>query len=301
MKLIKNIFIILSLFVLVSCSNPYWGNYIERNEKKNLSTLKQYSSYSQEEKNFCVKTVIDPVRAEEIISFFSDKGLPSEWLDSSVDTWTRSVAVATWVAKTVKHSNPNPYPKDRNCIDLYKWNLENPKGFNCRMHSIMLNELLLAAGIESRFVTCLPEDTDDPDCHVVNIVWLPELNKWAMIDSDMAEYVTDENGVPLSLQEMRSYLINDKVFQFNALKGFAIDTEYYKAYWTKNIFAFYIHLVNGFSIDFDRDENGKPVLLPGDKYLFLYSDKIFLDNFDDNYVENDEKILTCNEEQFWKL
>ena len=98
------------------------------------------------------------------------------------------------------------YLQNPNCIDLYKWNLENPKGFNCRMHSIMLNELLLAAGIESRFVTCLPEDTDDPDCHVVNIVWLPELNKWAMIDSDMAEYVSKKYVI--SLAELNDIMIS---------------------------------------------------------------------------------------------
>ena len=33
------------------------------------------------------------------------------------------------------------------------------------------------------------------------------MDKWAMIDSDMQEYVTDPDGIPLSLEEMRRELI----------------------------------------------------------------------------------------------
>lgn len=45
----------------------------------------------------------------------------------------------------------------------------------------------------------MPEDAEDNDCHVVNEVWLPELGKWAMIDTDMGgHYFSDLKGVPFS-------------------------------------------------------------------------------------------------------
>ena len=100
-------------------------------------------------------------------------------------------------------------------------------------------ELLLSADIKARYITCMPEDKDDPDCHVVNEVWLPELNKWAMIDTDMGgHYVTDRNGTPLSLKEMReNYISGKKMLMHPAFGKAQKDNDYY-AYMAKNTYWF---------------------------------------------------------------
>lgn len=283
------------VLMLSSCVSNYWGNYIERNKKRNLELLKEYSLYSYDEESYPIKTVIDSARKEEIIEFFANKDMPSEWLDTSKSTWERSMAIALWVSKNVKHSNPDPYPEHRNCIDLYKWNEVNQKGFNCRMHSIMLHELLLVAGIENRFITCRSEDPNDPDCHVVNIVWLPELNKWAMIDSDMTEYVVDDNGIPLSLYEMRNCLVNDRLLNIKSFDGYKIDKEYLQAYWTKNLFYFYSHTINGFNLEDTADGS----LTEGDKIIFLYPEQYLLEKIGTTYSEKNREILTTYVNQFW--
>ena len=112
-------------------------------------------------------------------------------------------------------------------------------------------------------VTCLPYDENDGDCHVVNIVWLPELEKWAMIDSDMTEYVTGEGGVVLSLQEMREYIRNDKAFIINSLPGFEKSwvakpegIKYMKAYWTKNLYWFALYKVYAFDLEYAHNSDG---------------------------------------------
>ena len=98
---------------------------------------------------------------------------------------------------------------------------------------------MLAADIQARYITCMPQDKDDMDCHVVNEVWLPELNKWAMVDTDMGgHYVTDANGTPLSLKEMREhYISGEKMIIHPAFGKAQKDNDYY-AYMAKNTYWF---------------------------------------------------------------
>ena len=109
----------------------------------------------------------------------------------------------------------------------------------------------------------MPYDKKDGDCHVVNIVWLPELNKWAMLDSDMTEYTTSADGTPLSLQEMREYIQAEKDFTVNVLPGFEDSwvakpsgIKYMQAYWAKNLYWFAIHTVYAFDLEGKRKSDG---------------------------------------------
>ena len=77
-----------------------------------------------------------------------------------------------------------------------------------------------------------------------------------MIDSDMTEYVTDQNGTPLSLKEMRDYICNQREFVINILPGFEDSwigstegKEYMKCYWTKNLYWFAKHTLCGYNLE----------------------------------------------------
>ena len=128
-----------------------------------------------------------------------------------------------------------------NAIALWEYTRTIEPAFNCRLHSILLHELMLSEGITNRFVTCLPADTLDSDCHVVNLVWLPEQNKWAMIDSDMQAWISNSEGTPLSLAEMRKRYISGSPMQihplFDSLKE-DFNYDYYHSYWAKNLYWF---------------------------------------------------------------
>ena len=115
----------------------------------------------------------------------------------------------------------------------------NP-GFNCRMHAILNYELMQAAGLTARYVTCLPQDKDDEDCHVVNEVWLPDLGKWAFIDSDMdGHYCTDKEGTPLSLLEMREkYAAGEQMVMYPGFEKGTTRHDYYYCYMAKNTYWF---------------------------------------------------------------
>ena len=124
-----------------------------------------------------------------------------------------------------------------NATRLWEYTRTVEPAFNCRLHSILLHELLLASGITNRFVTCLPADSLDSDCHVVNIAWLPERQKGAMIDSDMQSYVTSPEGEVLSLEEMRQRTIDEKPMVVHRLLG-TRNAENYLSYWAKNLYWF---------------------------------------------------------------
>lgn len=157
----------------------------------------------------------------------------------SAATWERTLATARFVAHHIPHANQSVYPEQPNATGLWEYSRTVESAFNCRLHSILLHELLLAQGIVNRFVTCLPADSLDNDCHVVNQVWLPERQKWAMIDSDMQAWVSDPEGTPLSLAEMRAHYIagTDPSMRIRDLLD-TKDRTYYRAYWAKNLYWF---------------------------------------------------------------
>lgn len=135
----------------------------------------------------------DTVRAREIREYFRLDTL----VNPAATTWDNARALAQFVARNIPHANQKVHPETRNAIGLWEYTRTVEPAFNCRLHSILLHELLLSQGIVNRFVTCLPADSLDRDCHVVNLVWLPECEKWAMIDSDMQSYVASPEGEAL--------------------------------------------------------------------------------------------------------
>ena len=132
------------------------------------------------------------------------------------------------------------WPEQKNAIGLWEYTRDVEPAFNCRLHSILMFELLLAADIPARFVTCLPQDKDDNDCHVVNEVWLPEKQKWVMLDTDMGgHYVTDKQGNLLSLREIREHYVGGKkMLMYPEFKNGSSKMNYYYAYLAKDTYWF---------------------------------------------------------------
>lgn len=256
-----------------SCSST---NYIEKNYSDNLQKLMECQAYNNDVGTaapaaFEIIENIDPVQAKKIREYFKENaGLDLDALAaSSKSTWEKALELAVFVAKNIPHDNQKEPLDDRSAIPLWEYSRRVPTGFNCRWHSILLSELMLSIGIKNRFITCLPQDKKDGDCHVVNLVWLPELNKYAMIDSDMLEYVVDKDGVPMSLTQMREAVIAGEKLNIQVLPGFENSwvaresgLKYMQAYWTKNLYWFSAHTSLAFNL-----EGANPP--QGDSYVAL--------------------------------
>ena len=201
-----------------------------------VELLRSSGPYEKDMTSFEMTVLQDSVRAEEIRNFFQLDKL----YDADADTWTKALAIGQFVASNIPHANQEIEPEHRNAIDLWEYTKNIEPAFNCRLHSILTFELLLAAGLDARYVTCMPADKYDTDCHVMNEVWLPELGKWAMIDTDMdGNYASDLNGTPLSLREIRAHYISGEQMQYHPrFKKASTKVNEHYAYMAKNTYWF---------------------------------------------------------------
>ena len=223
------------------------------NTNEMIQKLQACAPYTEEPFPFISLDLVDPTRSEEIRRYF--RGNTQLDLDriagSGLSTWEKAREISQFVSGHIPHDNQKEPMQELNAITLWEYAQRVPTGFNCRWHAILLSELLLSIDIKNRFVTCLPEDEHDQDCHVVNLVWLPEMDKWAMIDSDMQEYVTNADGIPLSLEEMRAELIAGR--KLNIHRNSDPDgVEFMQGYWAKNLYWFNIHMTYGYDLEGHR-------------------------------------------------
>ena len=203
---------------------------------KRVDLLQQAGVYAPDTTSFNIHSLPDATKAQEIKAYFNIDSI----MGNSATTWEKTLALAKFVASHVPHANQSVQPEKRNAITLWEYTKNVEPAFNCRLHSIMLFELLSAADISATFITCMPKDSTDSDCHVVNQVWLPELNKWAMIDSDFnGNYATDEAGTPLSLAEIRDrYISGDDIYFHESFVLASKEITFYYAYMAKNTYWF---------------------------------------------------------------
>ena len=220
------------------------------NTNEMIRKLQACAPYTEEPFPYKSLDLVDPARSEEIRGYF----MRNAQLDldriaaSGLSTWEKALEISRFVSVHIPHDNQKEPMQELNAITLWEYAQRVPTGFNCRWHAILLSELLLSVDIKNRFVTCFPEDENDQDCHVVNLVWLPELDKWAMIDSDQQEYVTDPDGIPLSLEEMRAELIAGRRLNIHRNSG-PDGVEFMQGYWAKNLYWFNIHLTYGYNLE----------------------------------------------------
>ena len=282
-----------SLIIFVKTSKLYEVS-INFNESRiarfdeRVDLLRTCGAYSTDSTFVDIEYVKDTVRAKEIIDYFRLDTL----YDASASTWEKALAIGKFVAFNIPHENQKIQPEYKNAIGLWEYTKEVAPAFNCRLHSIMSFELLTAAGIKARYITCLPQDKNDNDCHVVNEVWLPETEQWVMLDTDMGgRYVTDLDGNLLSLRQMREKYISGEKMKFypGFEKGSSKMTDYY-AYMAKNTYWFCCWGALGF---YQEDYNSLPQTHLRNRYYALVPEGF--EPFRDIVY-----TVTHDPDQFWK-
>lgn len=159
------------------------------------------------------------------------------------DEISKILNILHFVHKAIRHDGGNYALCEFDAIDIYNYHKSTGKGVNCRHLAIALNEMYLSMGIPSRYVTCMPYDEKDQDCHVINSVWSSQYQKWIWIDPTFEAYVKDENGNFLSIQEVRERLIEGRPVFLNEDANWNNENkqtkEYYlDSYMAKNLYWF---------------------------------------------------------------
>ncbi|SDS86603.1 Transglutaminase-like superfamily protein [Mucilaginibacter mallensis] len=123
------------------------------------------------------------------------------------DEISRMKNLLHWVHNEIRHDGNSGNPKSKNAADLIAVCKKENRGVNCRMMATTLRDVYQAEGFQARIVTCMPKDTNDFDCHVINVVWSKTLNKWLWMDPTFNAYVSDSKGNLLNIEEVRERLV----------------------------------------------------------------------------------------------
>lgn len=224
--------------------------------------LKRFPEYSDTKFNI---PQITYQSATELSNFKTKYKLDS--IAGSGDEFSKMLNLMSWVHNTVRHDGSSSNPTYKSADSLITICKRQNRGVNCRMLATILNEAYLAMGFKSRFVTCMPKGNDFDDCHVINSVYSTQYNNWIWIDPSFEVYVMDENNIPLSIQEVRERLINDKPLKlseklnWNGKSYSGGEKRYLHQYMAKNLYRFSTPAVSC---------SGYETKLRGNSYIELY-------------------------------
>lgn len=179
-----------------------------------------------------------------------------------------------WVHNTIRHDGSSDNPAVKNALGIIEACKGGVRGVNCRMLATVLNDCYLALGIKSRHITCMPKETEFDDCHVINMVYCTDLQRWIWVDPTFDAYVMDEKGELLGQREVRERLINGKPLILNPdanwnKKSSQTKEDYLENYMAKNLYRMQTPLVSEY--DLETGKTGKEIvyveLLPLDGLL----------------------------------
>jgi len=217
--------------------------------------------------------------------------------------FSRVLNVLHWLHNLVPHNGQNGNPPIKNAESMISVCKKENRGLNCRGLAITLNECYLSLGFKSRYVTCLPKDSlkTDRDCHVINMVYLNSQAKWIWIDPTFNAYVMNENKEPLSIEEVRERIIEDKPLVLNSdanwnNKNPAVKEEYLFRYMAKNLYILECPASSEFDLETSHDSNIK-TLVP--KRTAKYIRLIPLDYFTQTIKSSGYVYYTNNSKLFW--
>ena len=234
-----------------------------------LEKLKNAEKYNLSDNRFIPKFEYQSMDNPNLVRIRKDLKLDS--IAGNGNEVSKILNLLHWVHNIIRHDGSSNNPTLKNAIDLIKVCKTEKRGVNCRMMSTILNECYLSMGIKSRYVTCMPKETEFDDCHVINMVYSNDLKKWIWIDPTFDAYVMNEKGELLGLAEVRERLINGKTLilnpEANWNKKNSQTKEYYlETYMAKNLYRLETPLVSEY--DSETWKNGKEItyveLLPLD-------------------------------------
>ena len=218
------------------CNDKKFKSLLKQLEQyDHLNVLKNAAPYSHEDTDSLPRFVYQPANEtclKQVREFFSLDEIAGEG-----DEILKILNILRFVHDSIQHDGNNYALCEFDAIDIYNYHKSTGKGVNCRHLAITLNEMYLSMGFYSRYVTCMPKDPDDQDCHVINAVWSSQLKKWIWVDPTFYAYVMDENGTLLGINEVRERLIDSRPLVLNEDANWNNESKQTKEHYLENYMA----------------------------------------------------------------
>ena len=227
-------------------------------EKTPLHVLRKSASYAKDSVRLDVKFTYMP-KDDYRLSVVRDY-LKLDSVAGQGDELSKIINLLHFIHDEMPHNGNHRAFAEMDAIDLYNYVKTTGEGVNCRQLAISLCEVYLSMGIPARYVTCMPADPNDGECHVINAVWSSQLQKWLWIDPTNDAWVMDENGTMLSIAEVRERLINDQPLVLCETANWNHESqqtkEYYLDYYmAKNLYYFVCKKYSRFNPESDYRPN----------------------------------------------
>ena len=255
----------------------------------NLSVLRSAAPYSHEYTDSLPRFIYqsaEDMRLKNVKEFFSLDEVAGDG-----DEISKILNILRFVHDSIRHDGGNYALCEFDAIDIYNYHKSTGKGVNCRHLAITLNEMYLSMGIHSRYVTCMPKDPNDQDCHVINAVWSSQLKKWIWVDPTFYAFVTDENGTLLGIAEVRERLIDGRPLVLNEDANWNHESQQTKEHYLENYMAknlYYLECVteNRFN--------------PESRYRDTGSSYVKLVPSDEKEESSERMVFTHDADYFWQ-
>lgn len=161
-----------------------------------------------------------------------------------------ALKLMNWTFNHILHQDMAEYSGTNSAIDILEYSRTKKVTLNCLCFSTVLTEILLSMGYHARKVYCISCDVSPSENHVVVEVYIDELKKWVMLDPTISGYISDNEGLPLSICEIREKLIKGEKLEncyysrFASTFGMSKKSDFredeYMAYLCKDFFRFLI-------------------------------------------------------------
>ena len=218
-------------------------------DRQPLSKLKKSAPYAKDDAKveFRYQKPDESMNLRKVRDYFKLDSVAGQG-----DELSKIINLLHFAHDNIRHDGSNQAFAELDAIDLYNYYKTTGRGVNCRQLAISLCEMYLSMGIPARYVTCMPADSLDYECHVINTVWSSQLQKWLYIDPTMDAWVMDENGTMLSIAEVRERLINGQPLVLCETANWNHESqqtkEYYlETYMAKNLYYFVCKKLNRFN------------------------------------------------------
>ncbi|MBK0378854.1 transglutaminase-like domain-containing protein [Mucilaginibacter segetis] len=268
--------------------------------------LKKGEKYNADDNRVLPAFTYQPASAPELVALKKAFNLDS--IAGKGDEQSKVLNILHWVHNSVAHDGQHESGiKLINADEILTTAKQKNVGVSCGELATTMVDCYQALGFKARKVYCFPKDSlnIDYDSHVINVVYLPKMNKWVWVDPTNDAYVTDENGTLLSIAEVRDRIINNKPLVLNPdanwnHKQKIVKENYLYYYMAKNLYYLYSPLKSEYN--YETKGNNKTIT-----YVSLVPLDYFKQGpFESENVNKDTglKIVrykTNNPELFWKL
>ena len=262
--------------------------------------LRQSGAYNHQSDKGLPQFTYQDAASPELVNFKNKFNLDS--VAGNGNEISKIKNLLRWVHNTVRHNGENwSNPPLKNGLDLIEICRKEKRPVNCRMLATILKDVYQAEGFKARLVTCMPKDTADQDCHVINVVWSKTLDKWLWMDPTYNGYVTDLKGNLLSIEEVRAKLyegkINDLTLNSDANWNNEVQWKgdyYFGFYMSKNLY--WLQCTANSEWDIETDKPGKTQVT----YINLYPQGYKLIKSKKRVEFDNIQYATNNAELFWQ-